>query len=160
MKLRADQVVDVTVKSVQVYGLFCEYDDDTDLLVLIPEVSWTASFCSCEQIADVGDSLTVKILAVDESSGKIAGSIRRRFPDPWPTDALNVGRKHTATVIRRVESADRCGGGPAYLLELIPGAYVMLCISDANMERGDLCDVTITVSNPKAHAVEISLANA
>ena len=142
------------------YGLFCEYDGDTELLVLIPEISWTASFCSCDQIADVGDSITVKILAVDESSGKIAGSIRHRFPDPWNTDALDVGRTYAATVIRHVETADRCDGGPAYLLEIIPGAFVMLCTSGSDLVPGDVCDVTIATSNPDAHAVSISRVNA
>lgn len=160
MKLHAGQVVDVIVKSAQTYGLFCEYDGDTELLVLIPEISWTASFCSCDQIADVGDSITVKILAVDEASGKIAGSIRHRFPDPWSTDALDVGRTYTATVIRHVETADRCDNGPAYLMEIIPGSFVMLCTSDSDLVPGDVCDVTITTSNPDAHAVSVSRANA
>lgn len=162
MKLRVGQVVEVTVASVQIFGVFCQYDGDTDLLVLIPEISWTASFCSCQQIADVGDSITVKILAIDESSGKIAGSIRQRFPDPWKTDALTVGKSYAANVVRHVESADRCNNGPAYLLEIIPGSFVMLCTSgtDARFAPGDTCNVTITTSNPDAHAVAISLANA
>lgn len=156
MKLHAGQVVDVMVKSVKTYGLFCEYDGDTELLVLIPEISWTASFCSCDQIADVGDSITVKILAVDEASGKVAGSIRRRFPDPWQTNVLDVGRTHSATVVRYVETADRCDDGPAYLLELVPGAFAMLCGADSDLVIGDLCNVTITRSNPDARAVAIS----
>ena len=160
MKLHAGQVVDVIVISVQTYGLFCEYDGDTELLVLIPEISWTASFCSCDQIADVGDSITVKILAVDESSGKIAGSIRQRFPDPWNTDALDVGRTYAATIIRPVEMADRCNDGPAYLLEIVPGAFVMLCTSDSDLVPGDVCNVTITISNPDVHSVAISRVNA
>ena len=160
MKLSAGQVVNVIVKSVQTYGLFCEFDGDTELLVLIPEISWTASFCSCDQTADVGDSITVKILAVDDSSGKIAGSIRHRFPDPWGTDALDVGRTYAATVIRHVETADRCNHGPAYLVEIIPGAFAMLCTSASDLMPGDACDVTITESNPDKHAVTISRVNA
>ena len=160
MKLHEGQVVDVIVTSVQVFGLFCQYDGDTDLLVLIPEISWTASFCSCKQIADVGDSITVRILAVDESSGKIAGSIRQRHPDPWKTDALNAGQSYTANVLRHVETADRCDGGPAYLLEIVPGAYAMLCTSESDLVAGDTCDVTIVESKPDAHAITITRANA
>ena len=160
MKLQTDQIVDVTVTSVQVFGLFCQYDGDTDLLVLIPEISWTASFCSCEQIADVGDTVTVKIIAIDESSGKIAGSMRQRFPDPWKTDTLDAGQSHTANVVRHVKSADRCDDGPAFLLEIVPGALVMLCTSQLELVAGDTCDVTIVESKPDAHAIKVKHASA
>ena len=160
MKLHTGQVVDVTVTSVQVYGLFCRYDGDTDLLVRIPEISWTASFCSCDQIAKTGDSVTVKILAVDESSGRISGSIRQRFSDPWKTDALDVGQTYAATVIRHVESADRCDDGPAYLLEIAPGAFAMLCTCESDLVVGKTCDVTITESKAEVRAIAITRANA
>jgi len=159
LKLHVGQVVDVTVKSVQVFGLFCQYDCDTELLVLIPEVSWIASFCSCEQIADVGDSITVVILRVDEPSGKISASIKKRFNNPWGSGALDIGQTHNASVMRRVTKADRCDDGPAYLLEIIPGAYAMLCTSDTSMVAGDSCKVTIVNSNPVAQSIAITRVN-
>ena len=160
MKLHAGQVVDVIVTSVQVFGLFCQYDGDTDLLVLIPEISWTASFCSCEQIADVGETITVVILRIDEPSGKISASIKQRFDNPWDSDALDVGKTHTANVIRHVPTADRCDDGPAYLLEIVPGAFAMLCTPGSDMVAGDSCDVTIATSNRDAIAITIERANA
>ena len=160
MNLQIDQIVDVTVKSVQVFGLFCTYEGDAELVVLIPEISWTASFCSCEQIADVGDLITVKILNIDDPSGEIAASIRHRFPDPWKTDLLNVGQSHSAKIVRHVENADRCDDGPGYLLELVPGAFVMLCTTKTALVPGNTYDVTITESNPGAHAIAVSPVNA
>ena len=155
MKLHSGKIVDVVVTSVQVFGLFCRYDGDTDLLVLIPEISWTASFCSCKQIADVGDTITVVILRVDEPTGKVSASIKQRFKNPWNSDALDVGKTYTANVIRHVQIADRCDCGPAYLLEIVPGAFAMLCTSESIMVPGDTCDVTITKSNPDAKAITI-----
>ena len=160
MKLHAGQVVDVTVTSVQVFGLFCQYDGDTELLVLIPEISWTASFCSCEQIADVGDSITVLILRVDEPTGKISASMKQRFDNPWDSGALAVGQTHNANVIRHVTTADRCDDGPAYLLEITPGAFAMLCTCESDLVVGDSCDVTITESKPDVRAIAITRANA
>ena len=159
MTLQIGQTVDVIVKSVRTYGLFCVHDENTELLVLIPETSWTASYCSCEQFADVGDHITVKILHIEEDTGKIAASVRHRFPDPWATDTFQPGRSFTATVARHVDSADRCGNGPGCLLELVPGAFVMLCTPGYDLTPGDTCDVTITDVKPDAHAVSVSLAN-
>lgn len=153
------QTVDVIVKSVQTYGLFCAYDEHTELLVLTPETSWTASYCSCDQFADVGDLITVKILHIDNDRGKIAASVRHRFPDPWATDSLQIDRRYAAKIVRNVQSADRCNGGTGHLLELVPGAFVMLCASNSHLVPGDTCDVIITDSNPDSHAVKISLVN-
>lgn len=156
LTLHVGQTVDVTVSSIKAYGLFCVYKEDTELLVLIPETTWIASFCSCEQFADVGDVITVTILHIAKDSGKIAASVRHRFPDPWTTGALQVGSKHAARVVRYVKSADRCSDGPGYLLELVPGAFVILCASKSELVPGDTCDVTITDSSPDDRAVRVS----
>ncbi|TWU19218.1 General stress protein 13 [Allorhodopirellula heiligendammensis] len=153
------QIVDVTVTSVQTYGIFCADDDHTQVLVLIPELSWTASFCSCKQFANVGDSITVKILHIDDESGKIVASIRQIFANPWATDAFREGRRYTAKVIRHVQSADRCNNSSGYLLELVPGAFVMLCASDLALVPGDACGVEITRVLPDARAVTVTLTN-
>jgi len=116
---------------------------------------------SCEQVAAVGELITVKILDIDESSGRIAGSIRQKFPNPWGTDALEVGQSYSATVLRFVECADRCNNGPAYLLEIIPVALVMLCTTETESDivPGGMCNVRNIASNPSARAVTISHVN-
>ena len=48
--LATGQIVDVEVRSVAVFGLFCR-GEEQEVLVLIPETSWVASFCSCQQFA-------------------------------------------------------------------------------------------------------------
>src|SRR5262245_30155398 len=124
--LTAGEVVEVEVRAVAVFGLFCRHGEQ-EVLVLIPETSWVASFCSCEQFAAPGDRFTVKGLHVDTASGKVSASIKAMHLDPWPGGLLAPGTEHQARVVRFVESADRCGGRAGYLLELLPGAYVMLC---------------------------------
>src|SRR5258708_1608405 len=148
--LAAGQVVEVEVRTVAVFGLFCRQGEQ-DLLVLIPETSWVASFCSCEQFAAPGDRFTVKVLHADAGSGKVSASIKAMHPDPWPGGLLAPGTEHQASVVRFVESADRCGG-PGYLLELLPGTYVMLCGGMPPLEVGQTCAVTVVESDSSNRA--------
>ena len=141
------EIVRARVRRVAVFGLFCEYEHH-EILVLIPEVSWIPCFASCEQFAEVGDELGIKIVHHDKERNKIAGSIRAIHPenDPWegPWNP-SVGDQVEATVIRWVESADRCGGSGGYLLALRPAAFVMLCgYEQGKWLPGDKCDVVIT----------------
>ena len=150
--LEIGDVVDVEVQSVKVYGVFCRYESE-DLLVLIPETSWIASYNSCEQFAEPGDKLTVKIKHIDAESGKVAGTIRELHPNPWETGLLDKGRKHTARIVRYVPKADRCDDQPAYLVELVPGAFAILCAAGQHMKAGDQVTVVIQKSNSHNNSV-------
>lgn len=154
--LKVGDVVDAEVTSVQVFGIFCRHGQE-EMLVLIPETSWIASACSCEQYAQPGDTLTVRIIHIDVASGKIAATIKGRHPNPWETGQLNVGCRHEAVVVRHVERSDRCKDQPAYLLELMPGAFTMLCDTTKTLAPGDRVAVIIKSSNPRKLAVEIAL---
>jgi predicted RNA-binding protein with RPS1 domain len=143
--LAIGDVVDVEVQTVAVFGVFCRYGEQ-EVLVLIPETSWVASFCSCEQFAKPGDRLTVKIIGVDAQKGKIAASIKALQPDPWTSGELAPGTEHRGRVVRYVEKADRCMDGPGFLIEMIPGAYVMLCANGVLLEAGQ--QVTVVIVNP------------
>jgi hypothetical protein len=124
--------------------------------VLIPETSWVASYCSCHQFAAPGDRLRVKIIHVDAASGKVSASITALHPDPWPCGLLALGTEHQARVVRFVESADRCGDGPGYLLELLPGAFVMLCGAVPPLVVGQTCGVTVVESDFSKRAVRVA----
>jgi predicted RNA-binding protein with RPS1 domain len=152
--LAAGQIIEVDVRTVAVFGLFCRYNGQ-EVLVLIPETSWVASYCSCHQFADAGDRLRVKVLHIDDDSGKVAASVRAVHPDPWSRGSLAPGSEHRARVVRFVECADRCGGGAGYLLELVPGAYVMLC-GGPPLEKGQTCTVTVVESDFSRQAVRVA----
>ncbi len=155
VKLTAGQIVEVEVERVAVFGLFCRYED-IELLVLIPEVSWIASFASCEQVADLGDRLTVQIIHADQPTGRVSASIKKMYPNPWENGSLEPGQEHQARVIRYVENADRCEGDPAYLIELVPGALVMLCADGVKLEKDQRCEVTVVKSDPFKRSVEVA----
>lgn len=160
MVLNTGDVVRAVVRQTAVFGLFCEYRSH-EILVLIPELSWIPSFASCEQVAAVGDELVVKIIHIDRQRNKIAGSLIALHPesDPWHGAwQLGVGDVLEATLVRRVEKADRCGDAGGYLLALRPAALVMLCGQDAGrFKGGDRCAVRVTSIDPSRKKVTVAL---
>jgi hypothetical protein len=153
--LKVGDRAEVTVTSAQVFGLFCRVGTD-EVLVRIPYVSWIASFASCCQFAEPGDVLSVKITHMDPESGQFSGAIRDLYPDPWASDVLQAGAVHEAIVRRYVPEADRCDGRPAYLLEMLPGAFAMLCASDLSFRPGERCRVLLESVHPERHAVVLA----
>jgi hypothetical protein len=153
------QVVEVEVRRVAVFGAFCEYDGQ-ELLLLLPETSWVASYCSCDQFAAPGDRLTVKVLCVDATTEQASATVRGLYPDPWADGSLIPGSEYWARVVRYVTAADRCNGQPGYLLEILPGVYVMLCAATFKLERGQRVWVTIRTSEFGKRAVTIGLSEA
>jgi predicted RNA-binding protein with RPS1 domain len=154
--LATGQIVEVDVHTVETFGIFCRYGEQ-DVLVLIPETSWIASYNSCRQFAEPGDRLTVKIVHVDAATGKISASIKSLHPDPWGSGVLEPGTIHRARVIRYVDKADRCKGGPGYLLELVPGAYVMLCAGALSFDKNQQLMVTVGEADFSRRAVEVAV---
>ena len=157
MAMKPGEIVQVEVASTHAFGLFCHRESE-QVLVVIPETSWIASFNSCEQFADPGDRFNVVILNVDQGSGRIAGSIRQAAPNPWKAGSFRVGQVCEARVARFVPRADRCGDQPAYLVELLPGAYAMLCASGITLTKGQLCQVLIQSVDQSRSAVSVILA--
>ena len=99
--------------------------------------------------------LTVKIINVDPPSGKISASIKAQHVDPWTKGQLGSGTDCEAHVVRFVEKADRCKDGPGYLLELMPGAFAMLCADGLSLEIGQKITVTVNESDYSKRAVSV-----
>ena len=154
--LNSGDIVTAEVQAVHVFGMLCVYDRQ-EIQVLITEISWIASFNSCVQFASPGDQLRVKIIHVDAAGGRIAGTIKGMYADPWESNQFEVGTVFLSKVIRRVDQADRCDGLPGYLVELMPGAYAMLCAQHISLKVGETCSVILTEVDRQRHAVRISL---
>jgi len=155
--LAPGDILEVEVRTVAVFGLFCRAGEQ-EVLVLIPEISWVASFSSCLQFAAPGDRFRVRVLHADAESGKLSAGIKAMHPDPWPTGRLEPGTVHEARVVRRIENADRCGGGSGHLLELLPGAYVVLC-GTHQLASGQSCQVRVVASEFIQRSVQVVLVN-
>jgi ribosomal protein S1 len=153
--LAIGDVIEVEVRTVAVFGLFCRHEEQ-EVLILIPETSWVTSFCSCEQFAEPGDRFPVKIIHVDGPAGRIAASIKALHSDPWASGAFKPGTEHRARVVRYVEKADRCNDAPGYLIELIPGSYAMLCADDLALVADQRVAVVIRESDFEKRAVRVT----
>lgn len=156
MKLQIGEKLKVTVTAVAEFGIFCQWQNHS-ILVTIPETSWIASYNSCVQFAAVGDTHEIIIRSVDPTGEKISASIRALYSDPWQENSLVIGSIHLAKIVRYVEQADRCNNQPAYLVELMPGAYAMLCVRGQTFQKGDLCEVMITETTPEKRSVKLAM---
>jgi hypothetical protein len=150
------QVVEVEVQKVAVFGAFCRCQDQ-EVLLLIPETSWVASYCSCDQFTAPGDRLLVKILHVDPSTGKASATIRGLHPDPWADGRLVPGLEYLARVVRHIAAADRCGHRPGFLLELMPGTFVVLCYGDQALQPRQQVRVVVRESDFSKRSVTVAL---
>jgi hypothetical protein len=155
--LAIGDTVAVEVTSPQVFGVFCRHASD-DMLVVIPETSWIASFNSCLHFAETGDQLTVKIKDIDTPTGKFAASIIDLYPDPWSNGRIVIGRSLDARVVRFVASADRCNGKPVYLIELFPGSYAMLLTRGRELSRSNVVAVKILAADIRQSSVVVDWA--
>src|SRR4029078_11311877 len=122
----------------------------------IPDISWVASFCSCEQFTEPGDRISVKIINVDARTGTLAASIKALYPDPWMSGELVPGAEYEGRVVRFVERADRCMDQGCFLIEMLPGAFVMLCASGRTLDVGQRIKVAIQESYFSKRAVRVS----
>jgi hypothetical protein len=151
------QVIEVEVATSEVYGLFCKWNS-VSIFIDILSISWIASFNSATQIAAPGDRLTVLVTNVSDDERENRASLRDRYSNPWPEGLLREGRVHSAKIIRYVEQSDRCANRSAYLLEIVPGGYAMLCENSLQLTAGETHRVIIVESTPSCSAVRIKSA--
>ncbi|TYR78725.1 general stress protein 13 [Priestia megaterium] len=83
------------VTGIQPYGAFVALDEETQGLVHISEVKHGFVKDINEHLT-VGDEVNVKVLSVDESTGKIGLSIRATEPAPEKTEAAAAPKKQPA----------------------------------------------------------------
>nr|WP_044180889.1 S1 RNA-binding domain-containing protein [Pirellula staleyi] len=155
--LSIGDVVTAEVISVQVFGVFCRYAS-REMLVVIPETSWIASFNSCLQFAAVGDELEVIVLNIDHPTGKVAASVKAIHPDPWENGTIVVGKLYETKVVRFVESADRADHQPGYLMELVPGGYAMIPAENRQLPIGQTIVVRLLAADFRHRSVIVGWA--
>jgi len=92
------------VASVFDYGAFIELGGGVQGLLHVSEMSW-ARVPNAHAVVAAGDEITVKVLRVDEASGKISLGSKQLLDDPWSTAAsrFEVGQVRTGRVTRVAE---------------------------------------------------------
>ena len=71
------------VVSITDYGAFVEVEQGIEGLVHISEMSWTEHVKHPTQKVQLGQTVNVKVLKVDEDSKKISLGMKQLEPDPW-----------------------------------------------------------------------------
>ena len=116
------------VVSVPGFGAFVDLGGGVQGLLHVSDMSWSRAATPGEVVAP-GDQITVKVLRVDEATGKIALGLKQLQDDPWST----VGATYQAGQVRpgRVTRVAEFGA----FLELEPGIEGLLPFSETDLDR-------------------------
>jgi len=115
-------VVEGTVKSITDFGAFLDLGG-IDALLHVSQMAWQ-HVRHPSQVVQIGEKLTVKVLEVDESSGRVSVGLKQLSADPWLTaaDKYEIGR----LVRGRVSGVKEYG----VFVELEPGIFGLLHVSN------------------------------
>jgi ribosomal protein S1 len=121
-------VVTGRVVSVPDFGAFVDVGGVQGLLH-VSEMSWTRITNPNEVVAP-GDQITVRVLRVDEATGKIALGLKQLQDDPWTAAGTKfpVGQVRTGRVSRIAEFG--------VFVELEPGFTALLPLAETGTDRG------------------------
>jgi small subunit ribosomal protein S1 len=100
----AGAVLSGRVVSVVDYGAFVDLGGGIQGLLHVSDMSWSRLPSARASVA-VGDDITVKVLRVDDATGKISLGVKQLLDDPWSTVAsrFEVGQIRTGRVTRVAE---------------------------------------------------------
>ena len=99
-----DAVLPGRVTSVLEFGAFVDLGGGIQGLLHVSEMSWSR-VATAGSIVSPGDEITVKVLRVDEATGKISLGLKQLQNDPWTTVATTyaVGQVRPGRVTRIAE---------------------------------------------------------
>ena len=89
------------VASVLDFGAFVDFGGGIQGLLHVSEMGWSR-VTSPSEIVTLGDQITVKVLRVDDATGKISLGLKQLQDDPWAMAASSyaVGQRHSGRVTR------------------------------------------------------------
>ena len=92
------------VVSVRDYGAFVDLGGNVQGLLHVSDIGWSR-VSSAAELLTPGDTITVKVLRVDDATGKIALGLKQLTDDPWSrvSDSFAVGQVRTGRVTRVAE---------------------------------------------------------
>lgn len=149
----------VTGKVIKVldYGAFISIAPGIEGLMHISEISWSQQLKKTEDILNVGDEITVMILALDTAERKISLGMKQLTPDPWEQEDLlkkyATGTKHECIV----KVITHYGA----LVELETGIDGLLHIADISWTRrvSNLDDILKVGQKIELVVIELDKAN-
>lgn len=163
--LSAGAEIEGTVTKLMSFGAFVELTPGIEGMIPISEMSWGRTE-KVEDVLKVGDSVTVKILEIQEGKGgknlKISLSLRQMTVDPWAdvADKYHIGDRIKGKVTRCVKFG--------VFVEIVPGLEGLVHISQMSytkrvlrpedeVEPGELVDVVINEIDPEKKRISLSI---
>ncbi|MGH9239844.1 MAG: 30S ribosomal protein S1 [Vicinamibacterales bacterium] len=145
----AGAVLSGRVVSVRDFGAFVDLGGGIQGLLHVSEMSWSRVATPGEVVA-AGDQITVKVLRVDEGTGKIALGLKQLQDDPWSTvgTTYQVGQVRTGRVTRVADFG--------VFLELQPGITGLMPSSETGLDR----DVDMSKAFPIGSELEVAVVEA
>jgi ribosomal protein S1 len=128
-ELEIGQVVSGEVVRVAEFGAFVDIGG-IDGLLPVSEISWQR-ISHPKEVLSTGEKISVKILKIDKSSGKISLSLKRLQPDPWTEIEGKFGE---GQIIRGKVAKLTVFGA---FIEIYPGVEALLPTSEITNEEED-----------------------
>ena len=156
--IEVGKVYEGVVKSLVSYGAFVDIGG-VDGMVHISELTWSRIKHPSE-VVNVGDTVTVYVLAFDKDKHKISLGMKDRSQDPWAqfTEKYDVGSVLTAKVVKLMTF-----GAFAEVLPGVDGLIHISQLSDHRVEKPEDVvsegqDVTVMVTAIDKENKKISLS--
>jgi len=92
-----------TVRNLTNYGAFIEIEEGIDGLLHVSDMSWTRKISHPNEIVEKGQSISCKVLSVDQDRRRIALGLKQLNEDPWARDIpskYEPGQLITGTVTK------------------------------------------------------------
>ena len=157
-----DETVQATITTVVPFGAFAKFkvtkdevEHEVEGLIHISEIAWE-KVDDASQYVKQGDQLKVKVVGVDEASGKITLSIKQLLPDPWEnvTDIFEKESQVKGTVSRVTPIG--------IFVTLLPGVEGLIHISKVapgeEPKEGDEITCIVEDVQPEKRKISLSMA--
>src|SRR5229473_728269 len=119
------------VVSVTDYGAFVELEKGIEGLIHVSEMTWSKRAVHPSKLVNVGDTVEVQVLGVDEANRRISLGLKQIEPNPW--EALAERHPVGSTIKGKVKSITDFG----VFVEIEPGIEGLIHISQLSNERVD-----------------------
>jgi small subunit ribosomal protein S1 len=117
------------VVSVTDYGAFVELEKGVEGLIHVSEMTWSKRAVHPSKVVNVGDTVEVQVLGVDEGNRRISLGLKQTEPNPW--EALAELHPIGSTVKGKVKSITDFG----LFVEIEPGIDGLVHISDLSWTK-------------------------
>src|SRR6266478_5691305 len=112
------------VVSVTDYGAFVELEKGVEGLIHVSEMTWSKRVVHPSKVVNVGDTVELQVLGVDEANRRISLGLKQTEPNPW--EALAQIHPVGSTIKGKVKSITDFG----VFVEIEPGIDGLVHLSD------------------------------